>query len=197
MAKYGKKASEKVKKVMHERKAGTLKSGSTGKKVKSRKQGIAIGLSEARRAGAKVPQIIVEVEAESATAGERLERWGISRWVAFALVPPLDGKRDAPPPSDHTSANQPVCLGMGFRNWPAWREVLKLVTSRWRSTWILWNITEDWRQQYATLNQECNTLKQDANVYEQCQKYAASVKDKIAGMAEEGADATQGSQRGG
>ena len=55
MAKYGKKASEKVKKVMHERKAGTLKSGSTGKKVKSRKQAIAIGLSEARRAGAKVP----------------------------------------------------------------------------------------------------------------------------------------------
>lgn len=55
MAKYGKKASEIVKKVMHERKAGTLKSGSTGKKVKSRKQAIAIGLSEARRAGAKVP----------------------------------------------------------------------------------------------------------------------------------------------
>ncbi len=55
MAKYGKKASEKVRKVMHERKAGTLKSGSTGKKVKSRKQAIAIGLSEARRAGAKVP----------------------------------------------------------------------------------------------------------------------------------------------
>ncbi|MDQ3562692.1 MAG: DUF6496 domain-containing protein [Pseudomonadota bacterium] len=56
MAKYGKKASEKVRKVMHERKAGTLKSGSTGKKVKSRKQAIAIGLSEARRAGAKVPR---------------------------------------------------------------------------------------------------------------------------------------------
>lgn len=55
MAKYGKKASEKVRKVMHERKAGTLKSGSSGKKVKSRKQAIAIGLSEARRAGAKVP----------------------------------------------------------------------------------------------------------------------------------------------
>lgn len=56
MAKYGKKASEKVRKVMHERKAGTLKSGSPGKKVKSRKQAIAIGLSEARRAGAKVPR---------------------------------------------------------------------------------------------------------------------------------------------
>ncbi len=42
------------------------------------------------------------------------------------------------------------------------------------------------RQQYATLNQECNTLKQDANVYEQCQKYAESVRDEIAGMAEQG-----------
>jgi len=56
MAKYGKKASEKVEKAMHERKRGTLKSGSSGKKVKSRKQAIAIGLSEARKAGAKVPR---------------------------------------------------------------------------------------------------------------------------------------------
>ena len=55
MAQYGKKASAKVKKVMHERKTGTLKSGS-GKKVTSRKQAIAIGLSEARAAGAKVPK---------------------------------------------------------------------------------------------------------------------------------------------
>ncbi len=55
MAKYSKKAQSKVKKVMDERKHGTLKSGSTGKKVKSRKQAIAIGLSEARRTGAKVP----------------------------------------------------------------------------------------------------------------------------------------------
>jgi len=54
-AKYGKKAGEKVEKAMHERKHGTLKSGSSGKKVKSRKQAIAIGLSEARRAGGKVP----------------------------------------------------------------------------------------------------------------------------------------------
>jgi len=53
--KYGKKAGEKVEKAMHERKRGTLKSGSSGKKVKSRKQAIAIGLSEARRAGGKVP----------------------------------------------------------------------------------------------------------------------------------------------
>jgi hypothetical protein len=56
MAKYGKKASQKVKQAMHERKKGTLKSGRSGKKVKSRKQAIAIGLSQARRAGAKVPQ---------------------------------------------------------------------------------------------------------------------------------------------
>jgi hypothetical protein len=55
MARYGKKAQTKVEKVMHERKAGTLRSGSTGKRVTSRKQAIAIGLSEARRAGGKVP----------------------------------------------------------------------------------------------------------------------------------------------
>ena len=52
---YGKKAEQKVKRAMHERKEGTLRSGSTGKKVTSRKQAIAIGLSEARRAGGKVP----------------------------------------------------------------------------------------------------------------------------------------------
>lgn len=55
MAKYGKKAQSKVKKAMHERKTGSLRSGSSGKKVKSRKQAIAIGLSEARREGDKVP----------------------------------------------------------------------------------------------------------------------------------------------
>ena len=55
MAKYGKKASEKVEKTVHERKKGTLKSGRSGKKVKSREQAIAIGLDQARREGAKVP----------------------------------------------------------------------------------------------------------------------------------------------
>jgi hypothetical protein len=54
--KYSKKASKKVEKVMRERKRGTLRSGRSGKKVTSRKQAIAIGLSEARRAGAKVPE---------------------------------------------------------------------------------------------------------------------------------------------
>ncbi len=52
---YGKKASRKVKRVMHELKQGTLRSGRSGRKVKSRKQAIAIGLSEARRSGARVP----------------------------------------------------------------------------------------------------------------------------------------------
>jgi hypothetical protein len=56
MTKYGKKASEKVERAMHERKHGTLKSGRSGRKVTSRKQAIAIGLSEARKAGAKVPK---------------------------------------------------------------------------------------------------------------------------------------------
>jgi hypothetical protein len=55
MARYGKKASKKVQRAMRKRKRGTLKSGRSGKKVKSRKQAIAIGLSEARRSGAKVP----------------------------------------------------------------------------------------------------------------------------------------------
>jgi hypothetical protein len=53
---YGKKAASKVRRAMHERKAGTLRSGGSGRKVTSRKQAIAIGLSEARKDGAKVPQ---------------------------------------------------------------------------------------------------------------------------------------------
>ncbi len=53
--KYSKKASAKVAKVMGEFKDGTLRSGQSGKKVSSRKQAVAIGLSEARKAGAKVP----------------------------------------------------------------------------------------------------------------------------------------------
>jgi uncharacterized protein DUF6496 len=55
MAKYGEKASEKVERALHEEKRGKLRSGRSGKKVTSRTQAIAIGLSEARRAGAKVP----------------------------------------------------------------------------------------------------------------------------------------------
>ena len=56
MAKYGKSASENVEKAMHKRKKGTLKSGKSAKKVTSKKQAIAIGLSEARKKGAKVPK---------------------------------------------------------------------------------------------------------------------------------------------
>ena len=54
--KYSKGASNKVEKTMHERKQGTLRSGTSNKRVTSRKQAIAIGLSEARRAGKKVPK---------------------------------------------------------------------------------------------------------------------------------------------
>jgi hypothetical protein len=54
--KYGEAASESVERAMHKRKRGTLKSGRSGKTVKSRKQAIAIGLSEARKRGAKVPK---------------------------------------------------------------------------------------------------------------------------------------------
>lgn len=56
MAKYGKTASEKVEKAVHEQKRGTLKSGRSGKKVTSREQAVAIGLSQAREQGAKVPR---------------------------------------------------------------------------------------------------------------------------------------------
>jgi Family of unknown function (DUF6496) len=56
MARYGRKAQQKVERAMHERKHGTLKSGRSGTKVTSRKQAIAIGLSEARREGGKVPR---------------------------------------------------------------------------------------------------------------------------------------------
>jgi hypothetical protein len=56
MAKYGKKAESKVEKAMHEMKEGKLKSGGSGKKVTSKKQAVAIGLSEARKEGAKVPK---------------------------------------------------------------------------------------------------------------------------------------------
>jgi hypothetical protein len=70
-SRYGKKAQSKVKKVMHERKSGTLRSGSTGKKVTSRKQAIAIGLSEARRTGGKVPS---KSKSKSKTGGGRRTR---------------------------------------------------------------------------------------------------------------------------
>ena len=66
MAKYGKKSQAKVKKVMDEMKDGKLKSGRSGKKVTSRKQAIAIGLSEARKAGGKVPKKAAKKSAKKA-----------------------------------------------------------------------------------------------------------------------------------
>lgn len=74
MAKYSKGAQKKVKKVMHERKHGTLKSGSTGKKVTSRKQAIAIGLSEARRAGKKVPKKKSSGSSRKKSSGSRSKK---------------------------------------------------------------------------------------------------------------------------
>lgn len=71
MAKYSKKASKKVARAMRERKKGTLKSGRSGRKVKSRKQAIAIGLSEARKEGAKVPK---KKTARKKTAKKRAKR---------------------------------------------------------------------------------------------------------------------------
>jgi hypothetical protein len=72
--KYSKKASKKVEKVMRERKRGTLRSGRSGKRVTSRKQAIAIGLSEARRSGAKVPRRRKKRTAKRRTAKRRTTR---------------------------------------------------------------------------------------------------------------------------
>ena len=68
MAKYSKKASAKVERAMKKRNAGTLKSGRSGKKVTSRKQAIAIGLSEARAEGKKVPKKAAKKTAKKRTA---------------------------------------------------------------------------------------------------------------------------------
>jgi hypothetical protein len=73
MAKYGKSASKTVKSAMHRRKKGTLKSGSGGR-VKSRKQAIAIGLSEARKKGAKVPRKSAKAPRKSARKGSARSR---------------------------------------------------------------------------------------------------------------------------
>jgi len=71
MAKYSKSAGKKVEKVMKEKKKGTLKSGRSGKKVTSRKQAIAIGLSEARKEGAKVPKKKSAAKKKAATKRKR------------------------------------------------------------------------------------------------------------------------------
>ncbi|HEY7928976.1 MAG TPA: DUF6496 domain-containing protein [Steroidobacteraceae bacterium] len=71
MARYSKASGRKVKRAMHERKRGTLRSGSSGKKVTSRKQAIAIGLSEARRSGAHVPKKKAKKKAKKKSSGRR------------------------------------------------------------------------------------------------------------------------------
>ncbi len=93
--KYGRKASEKVEKVMRERKRGTLRSGGSGKKVTSRKQAIAIGLSEARRAGAKVPR----------------KRKGGSKKVGRPVSPQPSAKADELPglPFSHIGTREAEC----------------------------------------------------------------------------------------
>ena len=72
--KYSKKASAKVERAMKERRAGTLKSGRSGRKVKSRKQAIAIGLSEARREGAKVPKKAAKKRKTAKKSGRKSQR---------------------------------------------------------------------------------------------------------------------------
>ena len=72
MAKYSKKASADVERAMKKRKAGTLKSGRSGRKVKSKKQAIAIGLSEARAKGKKVPKKAAK-KCQEAEDGEEAE----------------------------------------------------------------------------------------------------------------------------
>lgn len=84
MAKYSKKAGEKVEKTMHEMKEGTLRSGGSGKKVKSRKQAIAIGLSEARRAGAKVPSAPVKRSTDKKSAPKKTAKRSVKRASAKA-----------------------------------------------------------------------------------------------------------------
>ena len=80
MAKYGRKASEKVEKAMHERKRGTLRSGRSGQRVTSRKQAIAIGLSEARREGGKVPRArSAKKRSTRKTSGRKTGRKSASR----------------------------------------------------------------------------------------------------------------------
>src|SRR5690242_2212450 len=77
--KYSKKASAKVGRAMRKRKSGTLRSGRSGRKVKSRKQAIAIGLSEARRSGAKVPKKKSSRRASSKKSASKTRKAGQKR----------------------------------------------------------------------------------------------------------------------
>jgi hypothetical protein len=73
-SRYGKKAQSKVKRAMHERKSGTLRSGRSGRQVTSRKQAIAIGLSEARREGGKVPARSSRAKSKRSSGGRRKKK---------------------------------------------------------------------------------------------------------------------------
>jgi hypothetical protein len=86
MARYGRKAQSKVKRALHERKRGTLRSGRSGKRVTSRKQAIAIGLSEARRAGARSPRSRARGSARPPQASRCSVRRALDVAVAAALV---------------------------------------------------------------------------------------------------------------
>lgn len=87
MAKYGEKASSKVGNALHEQKAGKLKGGTSGKTVTSRKQAIAIGLSEARKEGDKVPSPPKKTAAKKATAKKAATKKASARKAASKKAP--------------------------------------------------------------------------------------------------------------
>jgi len=92
MAKYSKKAGEKVEEAMHEEKHGTLKIGRSGKTVKSREQAIAIGLSEARKEGAKVPK---KTAARKAAPKKAAKKAAPKRKAAKKAAPKRAAKKSA------------------------------------------------------------------------------------------------------
>ncbi len=106
MAAYGKKASDKVERAMHERKAGTLKSGGSGKKVTSRKQAIAIGLSEARAEGGKVPA--KKVPAKKAAAKKAPARKAPVKKVAAKKAPATKAAARKAPAKKTAAKKAPV-----------------------------------------------------------------------------------------
>src|SRR6266511_4176317 len=99
MARYGSKAQSKVKKAMHERKTGTLRSGKSGKKVTSRKQAIAIGLSQARRAGGKVPA--------KKSASKKTARKSSTKRSSRSSTKRSSAKRSSPRRSSSTKRSSP------------------------------------------------------------------------------------------
>ena len=110
-------AQKKVKKVMHERKAGTLRSGKSGKKVTSRKQAIAIGLSEARKAGAKVPKN-EDLDAVCTVYWRKVKSWTANPiWKSSLLnkLAAFSSRVEAPPLSTSKPRSAWRCLGWATR----------------------------------------------------------------------------------